>query len=126
MTDKVTNIAKFMKSMDSDIEIIKTEEKRLADRRKAINNRKEGIKGYIKEQMELAKIDKVKTPIFTVAIQNNPAALEITDEKKIPDRFFNIIPEHLELNNAILKDALKAGENIEGAKLTHGTSLRIR
>jgi hypothetical protein len=39
LEDKVENIGKFVRCLDADIEAIKTEEKRLADKRKALENK---------------------------------------------------------------------------------------
>lgn len=126
ISDKAVGIVGFIKSMDYDIDAIKAEEKRLADRRKAIENRKEGIKQYIKSQMEFAGLDKIKSPTFTIALQNNPPALEISDENAIPAEFTVIIPERKEPNKQAIKDALKAGSEVPGCRLTNGKSLRIR
>lgn len=123
---KALNIAIIIRGLEADADIIKTEERRLADRRRALENKAGWLKAYAKEQMELAGIDKVKSPTLTVAIQNNPPAVQITDMEAIPARFQTIIPASYTIDKKAVGDALKAGEAIPGAELTQGRSLRIR
>src|SRR5690554_44600 len=75
--DKAENTAKLIKSLEADVKAIKEEEKRLADRRKALEKKIENIKDYLQDQLELAGIDKVKRPTITVSIQNNPPSVRI-------------------------------------------------
>lgn len=124
--EKAQNIAVFIKSLDADADTIKAEEKRLADRRRAIENRRDGIKQYLQQQMELAGLDKVKGSTHTISLQNNPPSVQITDVDKIPGKFLTLIPEQYVPNKKELAEALKAGEDVEGAELTRGKSLRIR
>lgn len=126
LATKAGNIAVIIRSMDADCDIIKAEEKRLAERRRAIENRRDWLKGYVREQMERIGLTKIKTPTFTISLQNNPPALQITDEASIPASYLTIIPEHTELNKEAIKAALKAGEEVPGATLAQGKSLRIR
>ncbi len=124
--EKATNIVKFIRSMEFDVDAIKTEEKRLADRRRAVENRIQGIKDYIKAQMEKAGLDKIKTPILTIALQNNPPAVNIIEQDKIPASYITIVPEQYIPNKKAICDALKAGQSVPGCELTQGKSLRIR
>lgn len=126
MTEKATNIAKFIQGMTADIDTIKAEEKRLADRRRAIENRQAWLKQYLQDQMEKAGLDKVKVATMTIALQNSPAAVEIIDEKAIPERFLTIIPQTYVVDKKRVADALKAGEEVPGAALRQGRHLRIR
>lgn len=126
LEEKAGNIVKFIRGMEYDCDAIKAEEKRLADRRKATENRIASIKDYIKVQMESAGLDKIKTPISTIAIQNNPPAVQIEDETKIPAKFITIIPEQHVPDKKQIAAALKAGEEVPGVVLTQGKSLRIR
>ena len=124
--EKAQNLAVFIKSLGADIEIIKAEEKRLADRRKALENKQAGIKNYLQSQLEIAKLDKIKTPVITVAIQNNPPAVKIIDEAIIPAQYKTIIPQTFTIDKKTMTDDIKKGINVPGTELTHGRSLRIR
>ena len=123
---KGENICKFLATVGADIEAFKAEEKRIQARRKAMENRVEYIREYLKVNMESLGIDTLKAGTFTVKLQVNPPALVVDDENQIPTKYFTIIPAHTELNKAEVKDALKSGEAIPGAHLEQGRSVRIR
>lgn len=123
---KAQNIAYIIRGMESDTVAIKEEEKRLADRRKAIENRIKWLKDNIKEHMQLTNIDKIKTATVTIALQNNPPAVNITDQEQIPAKYLTVIPEQYVADKKAIASAIKAGEGVPGAELTQGQSLRIR
>ena len=124
--EKAQNLAVFIKSLGADIEIIKAEEKRLTDRRKALENKQSGIKNYLQSQLEIAKLDKIKTPVITVAIQNNPPAVQIIDEAIIPAQYKTIVPQTFTIDKKSIADDIKKGISVPGAESTQGRSLRIR
>ena len=123
---KAQNIAVILQSMDANISILDAEIKRLMERKKAIEKGNEWLKNYLKEQLEKIGQKKLKTPMFTLSIQNNPPAVQITDEKAIPAKFLTIIPQKTVPDKKRIAESLKAGEKIPGAILTQGKSLRIR
>ena len=87
INSKAENMAKLIRSIDGDIETLKMEEKRLAERRRALENKQKNIKTYLEMQLKAMEIDKVKTPLFTVAMQKNPPSVNILDEESIPEEF---------------------------------------
>ncbi len=121
---KAENIAKMIRNMDAETEALRYEEKRLADRRRALETKREGLKRYLEEQLAIAGLDKVKTPILTVALQNNPPSVHVLDESVIPPAFW-ITPAPT-LDKKLLAERLKTGEEIPGVTLQQGRSLRIR
>jgi len=124
--EKAQNIAIIIKSLGADVEIIKAEEKRLADRRKAFENKQNWLKNYLHGQLEFVGIDKVKTAVLTVALQNNPPAVQITDESMIPKQYKVIIPATYTIDKKSIADTIKRGIGVTGASLIVGRSLRIR
>lgn len=124
LEDKVENTAKFIRCLDADIEAIKAEEKRLADRRKALETKVVNAKSYLQEQLELAGIDKVKRPTLTVSIQANPPSVEITDESLIPTTY--MVPQPSKIDKKAILSALKDGLLIEGCSIKKTKGVRIR
>lgn len=122
--EKAENIAKIIRTIDAECEAIKAEEQRLADRRKAMENRRDGLKTYLEEQLISVGVDKVKTPVFTIAIQNNPPSVDVIDDKLIPKTFF--IEQEPKLDKNSLLQALKEGKDVPGVQLKQTRSLRIR
>lgn len=123
---KAGNIVNLIKSLEWETEAIKAEEKRLALRRKSRENTIDRVKEYLQETMTQMGIDKIKTPTRTISIQNNPPAVQIIDEDAIPGKFLILIPEHYIADKKAIAAALKVGEEVKGAELSAGKSLRIR
>lgn len=122
--EKCLNIARLVKNMSAESEAIKAEEKRLAARRNAIDNRVQSLKEYAQGALELAGIEKCKDDLFAVALQNSPPSLRVIDPKKIPEMYWNT-PEP-ELDKKGLLSDIKAGAVVDGAELQQGKHLRIR
>jgi hypothetical protein len=123
---KAEGIAKIIRTMDAEAEAIKTEEQRLAQRRKAIENRRNGLKEYLETQLTLSGIDKVKTATFTVALQANPPSVNVLDDTLIPQSFKVHVPEVWNVDKKSILQALKDGQEVPGVEIHQGRSLRIR
>lgn len=123
---KAGNIALFIRDLDDEAKIIKAEEERLYGRRKSLENKRDGIKSFLLQAMDHMEMPKIKTTVYTISVQNNPATVAITDESLIPDRFLTLIPASYQVRKKDVLDAWKNGEVIPGSQLTQGRSLRIR
>ena len=124
--DKVEGCAKFVKNLESDVDAIDAEIARLSKRKKTVNNKIDGIKNYVMEQMVYVSKDKITTPVFTISRAQNPAKLIIENEKLLPKKYMKIIPKTTVPDNAAIKEALIDGGKVKGAKLEYGFNLRIR
>jgi hypothetical protein len=122
--DKAENTAKLIRSIEVDIEVIKAEEKRLAERRKALETKVTHIKEYLQNQMEAAGLTKVKRPTLTISIQANPPSVTVLDESLIPSAY--IIPQPPKVSKKDILAALKQGEFIPGVEINQGKGLRIK
>lgn len=124
---KATNVAMFVRNLEASAEAIKNAEKQMADRRKAIEAKADKIREYLKENMLRTGISKIDCPYFQLSIRKNPPSVEVIDQALIPDKYFDIPePPAPTLNKNRLKDDLKNGVIVEGAKLTSGQSLQIK
>ncbi|MDU1582554.1 MAG: siphovirus Gp157 family protein [Peptoniphilus harei] len=120
---KADNIAKVLRDFDGDIEALKSEEERLAKKRKAIENRQKQLKEYLQNAMLVLDKRKFKTDLFSFNIQKNAPSLKILDESKIPEDYYKI---EKKLNKNDLKEAVKSGLFTDAAELVQTESLRIR
>ncbi len=120
---KADNIAKVLRDFDGDIETLKSEEERLAKKRKAIENRQKQLKEYLQNAMLVLDKRKFKTDLFSFNIQKNAPSLKILDESKIPEDYYKI---EKKLNKNDLKEAVKNGLFEDAAELVQTESLRIR
>jgi len=122
--DKAENIAKLIKNLEADAKIIKEEEQRLAERRRAIEAKVDKLKMYLQEQLETAGLQKVKRPTITVAIQANPPSVDVIDETAIPIDF--LIPQAPKVDKKSILERLKKGESVPGVALKQTKGVRIR
>ena len=122
---KAEGMAKLIKSIDGDIAALKEEENRLAKKRKALENKQKNIKTYLEYQLIGMGIDKVKTPLFTVALQNNPPSVRFIDEALIPEQY-KVRTELVSIPKKLILDDIKEDKEVAGCELVQGKSLRIR
>ena len=73
--------------------------------------------------MEQTGRKKVKTELFTISIQKNTPALDITSEDNIGDEYYKV--ERTLNKKDLLKD-IKEGLIIDGVGIKQTESLRIR
>lgn len=121
---KVENTAKVVRSLESNVDAIDSEIKRLTAKKSTLSNNIKGIKNYMQESMEQVGKDKIKGQLFNIGIQNNPQSVNIIDEKKINLDYF--IEQPSKLDKKLLLADLKEGKKIEGAEIQQTRSLRIR
>lgn len=111
--------------MEAVAEAIKEAEEAMAKRRKSLENRVRWMKNYLKENMEHTGISKIECPFFKLSVQNNPAAVNVTNENAIPEQFKEQVITW-KINKPAIKEAIKSGTAVPGAELVNGTRLAIR
>ena len=89
----------------------------------------QGMRDYVKTCMEHASIEKIDCPLFSISIRKNPPVVDITDLLSLPKKYW-FTPEpkppvEVPDKNAI-KNAIKAGDDVPGARLTQTTRLDIK
>lgn len=120
--EKLEAYAMVIKNIESDVEGIKSEEKRLAERRKIMENGITRMKQAIAETLENSGQDKVKTEKFTFSFRKS-SKVEVSDIDSLPQEYVKV---ERTISRAELAKALKAGEQIQGAQLIENQSLSIR
>jgi hypothetical protein len=125
LEDKAVNVAKFLRNMEAMADAIKAAEADMAKRRKALENRVQWLKDYLKGNMEHSGITKIECPYFKLSIQSNPASVNILDEVAIPDQFKEQVVSW-KIDKTAIKKAILAGQSVAGASLVNGTRLVIK
>lgn len=127
---KLEGYCKFIKNLESDIAGLKEEEKRLATRRKTMENTVERSKLAMQKAMTIAGEKKIPAGSFTCSIQQNPPKV-ILDElelAKIPEKY--LVPQEPTINKKLmledLKDNFEVPELQGVAHLEKTESIRIR
>lgn len=124
---KLEGYSKVIRNIEADIEGIRAEEKRLASRRKAMENRIESLKSAMAYAMKATDTKKVKGDLFTISIQANPESVVIDEQylENIPPKY--LIPQEPKIDKKLLKEDIKAGVDLDGiAHLEQSEGIRIR
>jgi acetate kinase len=124
LENKVEGYFFVIQSTNGDIEKMKAEERRLAERRRAMENKVKRMKEHLQESMIQMDKRKIKTPIFTANVQNNPPSVRVIDEGLIPKGYF--IEQKPKLDKRELLQDLKNGAETAGAEIVQTESLRFR
>jgi hypothetical protein len=125
LEDKAVNVAKFLRNMETTAEAIKAAEADMAKRRKALENRVQWLKDYLKNNMEHSGITAIESPYFKLSIQSNPPAVDVFDENLVPAEFKEPVV-NWKVDKTAIKKAIQAGQYVPGAGLTNGMRLVIK
>ena len=120
---KAENTVKVIRNFEADIQALRDEEKRLADKRRSLEKKKEDLKEYLYFNMERLNLRKINAGIFDINIQKNPQSIKIIDDATIPEKYK--IASY-RIDKKTLKDDIKNGVEIEGAQLVQTEGIRIR
>ena len=116
INEKGVNIVKLSNSWDADIDAIDAEIKPLTTRKKALQNRGQSLRDYLRYNMQASGISKIECPLFTVSLRKAREVVQINDESLIPDDYVKVKTTVTPDKAAILK-ALKDGVDIPGAEI---------
>jgi hypothetical protein len=122
--DKLEGYACIIKQMEADVAGLKTEEDRISSRRKSLESNIKRMKECMQLVMVRTGKPKVKTKLFNLNIQKNPAAAEILDIDNVPGDFWTIPAPTV--NKSAVRDYLKENGDQEWARLVQTESLRIK
>lgn len=97
---------------------IRGAEATLAQRRQAVENRIDWLKRYLADAMALANVPSVKDPRMTISLRPGAHKADIVNEADVPDAFWRESMPKRELDRERIRDALKAGVEVPGARLS--------
>lgn len=118
--EKIEGLLLWSKELTAEAKAIKEEEKNLADRRKALENKAENIKNFVQYQLEGQKFSTSKVAVTYRKSQ----AVEITDLSLIPEIYLR--HKEPEADKTALKEILKTGEIIDGCELVDRISMTVK
>lgn len=127
ITDKLEGYAMVIKNIQSDIDGLKAEEKRLSERRRSLENSVKRMKEAMSSTLELVEDDdkgkkRVKTDKFSFYFIERASAV-VEDVNELP---INFIKTEIKADSKALTEYLKSGNEVKGATLKVNKSLSIR
>ena len=124
---KATNVAMFVRNLESLADQIKQAEASMAARRKAIETRADNVREYLLSNMQRTGISKIESPYFKIAVCKNPVSVVVDDDAAVPEEYRSlpkVIPSAPD--KKALKDALEQGIDVAGARLVQNYRVSIK
>lgn len=88
----------------------------------------QGLRDYLRHNMETAGIERIECPMFELKLKRNPPAVEVLDDAQIPALFWTFPapkPPEQRIDKNAIKNAIKAGLEVPGARLVQHTRLEV-
>lgn len=126
LQNKSISVIGYIRNTELMSDAIKSEIERLTAMKKAIDNKTDKFKEYVKVIMQELGLEKIPTELGTLVVAKNPASVEINDETLIADEYKKE-KVTVTIDKTAIKNAIKAGKDVQGARLIEDkTSLRIK
>ncbi|MBE2898117.1 siphovirus Gp157 family protein [Pasteurellaceae bacterium 20609_3] len=120
---KGVQLVHHIKNQEGEIEMLDAEIKRLQALKVARTKQIAWLKNYLKTNMDATGIDKIECPLFKITLSKPSLnTVEITNEQALPVKYLRT---KIEPDKTAIKQALKDGEYIDGARLVETRTLRI-
>jgi hypothetical protein len=107
------------------IDAVKTEITRLQKLKKSLESKENFYKKYIVRSMESAGIEEVKTDIGILKLKKGTGTTDVYDPSLLEEKFWRIT-EKREPAKDLIKKSIKAGEDVQGARILYENSLSIK
>ena len=119
-SEKIRNIALWIKNLKSDVTALDAEEKAFKARKDAAKKKAEQLSGYL---ASVLNGEKVTGTDFAISWRKS-TAVNVLDEKNIPPTF--LIPQPPKVDKTGISKALKNGETVTGAELIERQNMTIK
>jgi hypothetical protein len=127
LAKKADDFWRYRLTLKADAERAKEYAKAVREKADRLAKRVEWMDGYAMREMERSGRPFLKGDIWEVRKQQNPAAVVVDClPAALPLEFQRVVPEVIEVDRKALGEALKAGAEIEGARLEYSFHLRAK
>lgn len=120
--EKIENIAKWIKNLDSDIQQLKAQKDLFAQRQKVAENKRDSLKRYLSTFLENTKWE-AKDKSVAISFRKSEA-VKIINEAIIPKKWF--IKQDPKLDKVGIKEQLKLGKKIKGTELEIKQNIQVK
>lgn len=122
--EKIIATAMYIRRLDALNKATKETIQGLQERVRADSKRIEALKWLMTKAMDSLQYTEVKSPEVTLRFRKS-SSVEITDSEALPEQFLRT-KTVVEPDKTAIKNALKAGEKIQGAQLVESRNLQIK
>ena len=128
---KIENIGCYIKNLEAEVEAFKKEEDNLETRRKQTERKIEGLKRYLNSYLTACYPNdsdrakwKFKSPKVVLRYRKS-SSVEVPDIEKLDKKYLKITTK-VDPDKTAIKDAIKNGEEVEGAFIKQNINLNIK
>ena len=121
---KAVNYAKVIANYQAESDAIDQEIKRLKAMKDSREKKIEWLTESVKKAMLVSGIEKVESPLFKLAVRRSEA-VEVDMVEALPNAFQNV-KNVITADKVAIKEAIKRGENVTGARLIENFNLQIK
>lgn len=115
--EKANNIAHVNANFNAQVEALDNEIKRLQSIKKVVKNKQDGLKDYLRRNMEATEIKKIECDLFSITLRKPSDVVVINNPDDIPQDYYKVVKT---IDKALIKKALKDGHEVDGAYLGKG------
>lgn len=124
LQNKAGNYAKVITNIQSDSDAIDAEIKRLKAMKETKDRALNRLKEALREAMLVSGLDKIESSLFKLSLRRSEA-VEVDVVDALPSEFINI-KNVVTADKVAIKEAIKRGENITGARIIENFNIQIK
>ena len=121
---KAGNYAKVIANIQSDSDSIDAEIKRLKAMKDTKDRSISRLKEALRDAMLVSGIDKIESSLFKLSLRRSEA-VEVDVVEALPNAFQNV-KNVVTADKLAIKEAIKRGENVMGARIVENFNLQIK
>ena len=121
---KAVNYAKVITNYQAESDAIDQEIKRLKAMKDSREKKIEWLKESVKKAMLVSGIEKVESPLFKLSVRRSEA-VEVDVVEALPSAFQNV-KNVVTADKVAIKEAIKRGEFVMGARIIENYNLQIK
>jgi anti-sigma28 factor (negative regulator of flagellin synthesis) len=124
LQSKAVNYAKVIANFQAESDAIDQEIKRLKAMKESRDKKVEWLKESVKKAMLVSGIEKVESPLFKLSVRRSEA-VEVDVVESLPSAFQNV-KNVVTADKVAIKEAIKRGEFVMGARIIENFNLQIK
>lgn len=124
LQSKAGNYAKVIANIQCDSDAIDTEIRRLKAMKETKDRSINRLKEALRYAMLVSGIEKIESSLFKISLRRSEA-VEVDVIEALPNAFVNI-KNVVTADKIAIKDAIKRGENVTGARIVENFNLQIK
>ena len=114
----------IVKELEGNIDLIDLEIKRLNALKKPLINSIDRLKNNLSQAMQMFEVTELKTPLLKINFRKSES-VEIEDLNLLDSNYIKVVTTKT-ADKIAIKDAIKSGENVQGAVLVTNQNLQIK